>query len=102
MGCSAHCASTFVVQSEECEHINGKSINGRVSGKVDDQSSEPAMKAIQYHGARASIASGFSFKDTSQDILKFRKERPHPQPTSQELHPEPTSTNQPSGNWKQH
>jgi hypothetical protein len=98
MGYSAQYVSIYVVPYEECRPINGKNTNGRASISEGDQGK---VETSKFHGTPVSIASDFSSMDTSQDILKSRKEN-RPQPTSPTLHPEPTSTRQPSGNWKQH
>jgi hypothetical protein len=87
----------FVVPFSKCENTVGKSINGRA--RTREAVERNAAQTRKRHGGQESIASDFSFRDTSQDISRFKMQKQHPKPmNSQELHPKQTSSKQPSGN----
>ena len=53
----------FVVPFSRCRNTVGKSINRRARTREADERS--AAQTRKCHGGQESIASGFSFKDTS-------------------------------------
>jgi len=88
----------FVVPLRGCKNIVKKSINGRVKVREAVQRSA-GTQTKQCHRGQESIASDFSFKDTSQDISRSEKQKLAQQAAaSQELRPRPINTKQLSRN----
>jgi hypothetical protein len=88
----------YVVLFKKCKSIVGMSIDRRASRGGVQRST--AIKARKCHSRPAFIASDFSSRVQSQDISRFGMKKQARRAAHQELHPEKTSSKQPSRNWK--
>jgi hypothetical protein len=89
----------YIVQYTRCRITVGKSIDGRV--KIEEAIRRSvAIEARKCYSRLAFIASDFSSRVQSRDISRFGMKKQAHRVARQELHPEKTSSKQPSGNWK--
>jgi hypothetical protein len=88
----------FVVPFSKCKNIVEKSINRRARTREAVERSI-ATQTRTYHGGQAFIASDFSSRDLSWNILRLEMQKQRPKSmNSQKLRLESTSSKQPKGN----
>ena len=68
----------FIVPFSKCKNTVEKSINRRV--RTREAIERSVAQTRKYYREQESIASGFSFKVTNQDISRLEMQKQHPKP----------------------